>query len=97
MIEFLIRRTDGEWFDLPFSSMAEVLRPSSFPSRQVEGDGDHCIEVGGCLIAFSYEDPGIQVTFESDVLSEAEASRIVDEVAERITDATGQKSRVVPL
>ncbi len=97
MIEFLIRRTDGEWFDLPAGRMADVLRPSSVPSRLVQGNGEHCMEVLGCLIECSYEDPGIQVSFTDNTLSQKEASQIVEEIAERITESTGQKSRVVPL
>jgi hypothetical protein len=97
MIEFLIRRTDGDWFDLHKRQFAEVVRPASFPSQPVEGCGDHRIEIRGCQISFSYEDPGIQVSFEGDSLTEAEASQIVSEIAESITKATGQKSRVIPL
>jgi len=97
MIEFLIKRTDGDWFDLHTSRCGEVLRPSSFPSHPVEGWGNHRIEIRGCQISFSYEDPGIQVSFEGDSLAEAEASQIVSEIAESITKATGQKSQVIPL
>jgi hypothetical protein len=97
MIEYLIKRTDGDWFDLHASRFAEVLRPSSFLSRTVEGWGDHRIEIHGCQISFSYEEPGIQVSFDGDTLTESEASQIVSEIAESITKATGQKSRVIPL
>ena len=97
MIEFLIKRTDGDWFDLHSSRFAEVLRPSSFPSHPIEGRGDHRIEIRGCPVSFSYEDPGIQISFDGDMLSEAEASQVVSEIAESITRATGQKSQVIPL
>ena len=97
MIEFLIRRTDGDWFDLPANGMAEVLRPSSTASRLIEGDAEHCIEVRGGRIECSYEDPGIQVSCYGEALSEAEARQIVDEMAAKLTAATGQRSRVVPL
>jgi hypothetical protein len=97
MIEFLIKRTDGDWFDLHASRFTEVLRPASFPSNQVEGWGDHRIEIRGCPVSFSYENPGIQISFEGDSLTEAEASQVVSEIAESITRATGQKSQVIPL
>jgi hypothetical protein len=96
-MEFLIRRSDGDWFDLHTNRFEEVLRPSSFESRPVHGWGDHRIEVRGCPISFSYEDPGIQVCFEGDGLTEAEASQIANEVAASITTATGQSSEVMPL
>ena len=97
MIEFLIKRTDGDWFDLHASRFAEVLRPSSFPSRPIEGWGDHRIEIRGCPVSFSYEDPGIQVSFDGDALTEAEASQVVNEIAKSITKATGQTSQVIAL
>ena len=97
MIEFLIKRTDGNWFDLHASRFAEVLRPSSFPSHPIEGWGDHRIEIRGCQISFSYEDPGIQVSFDGDTLTKSEASQILSEIAESITKATGQKSQVISL
>ena len=95
--EYFIRRTDGEWFDFPINRCEEVLRPASFTSRTVKGWGDHRIEINGCEISFSFEDPGIQVHFESDQFSEAEADQIVKEIAESIASHTGQYGRVVPL
>jgi hypothetical protein len=95
--EFLIRRADGDWFDLYATRFAEVLKPTSLPSRQIAGWGDHRIEVKGCEISFSYEDPGFQICFETGMPSEEEAARIVEEIAASITAATGQQSRVVPL
>lgn len=96
-LEFLIKRTDGEWFDLHHDQFAAVLRPKSFPSEAVEGWGDHRIKVEGCEIAFSYEDPGIQVIFEGNGLPEDTARKIVDEIAARITQTTGHASAVVEL
>lgn len=96
-LEFLIRRTDGDWFDLHANRLEEVLRPATLPSRRVDCWGDHRIEVKGCEISFSYEDSSIQVCFESGSISDEEAARIVDEIAASITAATGQQSRIVPL
>lgn len=96
-MEFLIRRSDGEWFNLHANRFEEVLRPSSFATQSVQGWGDHRIEVRGCPISFSFEDPGIQVCFEGDGLTEAESMQIVNEIAENITAATGQRSKVIPL
>jgi hypothetical protein len=69
MLEFLIKRTDGDWFDLRHEHLKEVLRPTSYSSKPIEGCGDHRIEVEGCEVSFSYEDPGIQVCFESGAIS----------------------------
>jgi hypothetical protein len=96
-MEFLIKRTDGEWFDLPSSRFKDVLRPSSMSSKPIKGWGDHRILVGDSEISFSDEDPGIQVVFETGKLSAEEAGRVVNEIAANITAATGQQSRVISL
>jgi len=94
--EYLIRRTDGEWFDLDHTRFAEVLRPTSLPSKPVPGWGDHRIRVKGFEVSFSYEDPGIQVVFEGS-MSEEDADRITQEVLANIVQATGQQGKVIPL
>lgn len=97
MLEFLIRRTDGEWFELPKEGFGDILRPISVPSRQLVRRGVHAIEASGCEISFSFEDPGIQVVFESGEISEEAAAKLVSEIAANIAAATGQKSRVIQL
>ena len=96
MLEFLIRRTDGEWFDLHQEKFASALKPNSLKSKVVAGWGDHRISVDGCEISFSYEDPGIQICIENDI-DETKAQLIVDEILENITRVTGQEGRVIPL
>ena len=95
-LEFLIKRSDGEWFNLHVNRFREVLRPRSFSSHPVPGFGDHRIEIRGCAISFSYEDPGILVCFENDNITPETAALIVDEIANSISNATGQKSEVIP-
>ena len=96
-LEYLFRRTDGEWFDFPLSRCEEVLRPHSFTARTMQGQGDHRIEINGCEISFPFEDAGIQVCFKHDQFSEPEADQIVGEIAESITRLTGQVARGVSL
>jgi hypothetical protein len=96
MTEYLIRRTDGEWFDLHATRLADALRPSSFASERVEGWGDWRIRVEGVDISFSYEDPGMQVIIEGELPTKV-ADQIVDEIRQNIERVTGQKGRVVPL
>ena len=95
-MEFLLRRTDGSWFDLRREQFGEVLKPSSYASRIVAGWGDHRIEVDGVEVAFSFEDPGIQVSFDGRI-DAATASRIVEEVLASVETKTGQRGTVVPL
>ncbi len=97
MYEFLIKRTDGDWFDLHANRFAEVLHPTSFASRPVEGWGDHRIEVDGVQISFSYEDPGFHICFEGEGISESKAKQIVNEICSNIIKATGQSGKVVTL
>src|SRR5688572_2788409 len=96
MIEYLIRRTDGEWFDLHATRFDEALRPSSFPSERVEGRGAWRIRCEGTDISFSYEDPGIQVSIEGHLPPDV-ADRIAEEIRQNVERVTGQKGRVVPL
>jgi hypothetical protein len=96
MAEYLIRRADGDWFDIPAPRAAEAYRPTSFASERVDGWGDWRIRCEGVEISFSYEDPGIQVCIEGE-LSEAVADQIADEIRQSIERVTGQKGRLVAL
>jgi hypothetical protein len=89
--EFLITRPDGNTISLHKSKFLEVLKPASFPSKQVSGKGEHRIAVNGCEISFTYEDPGILVRFEGAGLPDEEEEQIADEIAASITKATGKK------
>lgn len=97
MIEFLIRRDDGEWFDFLHERYPDVLCPLTIASRPVEGWGNHRIEVEGAEISFSDEDPGFQISFETGSLSAERAREIVDDICRSIETKTGQKTRVVEL
>jgi hypothetical protein len=95
-VEFLIRRTDGEWFDLPRDRFEAVFRP---PSRQLEvaiGAGDLCLLSGATSISIVYDDPGLHVTFRGP-MPEEEAVALVEEFCERVCAETGQAGSVVPL
>jgi len=89
----LIKRTDGEWFDL-HGRPAEAFRSSSFPSERVPGWGDWRIRTLGVEISFSYEDLGIQVVFE-DELPQPVADQIIDEILRNIELVSGQKGRIL--
>ena len=73
------------------SKFLEVLKPTAFVSKQIAGKGEHRIEVNGCEISFTYEDPGILVRFEGAGLPEEEEEQIADEIAASITKSTGKK------
>jgi hypothetical protein len=96
MAEYLIRRTDGDWFDLLPRQYSEALRPSSHPIEQVAGWGDYRIRMHGAEIAFSFEDPGIQVIIEGE-LGAATADTVVAQICQNIERVTGQKGRAILL
>ena len=94
-MEFLIKRTDGDWFDLPRAMYRAVLRPNSWPSRPIAGWGSHRIEVLGQEVAFSDEIAGILVIFEGGDIPKAPAQQVVEEILHNISQATGQSGTVV--
>ncbi len=53
--------------------------------------------VNDCHIFFSFEDPGLQIGFEYGSFDETESHKIVNEIAENITKATGQGARVIQI
>ena len=87
MIEYLLKRTDGDWFDI--TDMKAACQPISAPFEQVEGWGEARIRVGSCDVAFSYEDPGIQISFEGEIDSKL-AEKVAGEVLDRIMQLSGQ-------
>ena len=97
MLEYLIRRTDDEWFSFPFERYPEILRPARTPSITIEGWGSNRIQVESEQISFSDEEPGFQVVFETGTLPEARADQIVAEICDNIEARTGQKARMVKL
>jgi hypothetical protein len=94
MIEFLIKRTDGDWFDFPPES--DPYRPLSIPLQRVEGWRDELIEIDGCQISFSYEDPGIQVSFEGQI-EEKRAVSIAEEIRLQIEKVSGQYAETIQI
>jgi hypothetical protein len=94
--EYLIRPNESEWFDLHKDNFSEVFRPINFESEPITGWGDHRIKIEGIEISFSYEDPGIQITFWGEVDGEI-ADQIVDEILKNIEKSTEQSGSVVLL
>ena len=91
MIEFLVKRTDGDWFDLPVGSGA--YRPKTVPYETV-GTDEQAILIGECEVSFSFEDPGILICFHGDIVEEL-AERVASEVLERIREITGQEGELI--
>ncbi|MCC6601708.1 MAG: hypothetical protein IT327_00790 [Anaerolineae bacterium] len=94
-LEYLIR-PDDDWFNLHKDDFSHALRPLTYRSETITGWGDHRIKVEGIEIAFSFEDPGIQISFAGEINGEI-ADQIVDEILKNIEVTTGQSGRVILL
>ena|SRR5882724_9348124 len=95
-MEFLIKRTDGDWFNLHSSRFDEALLPSLTLQNAF---------TAGAIIASRLTDArycSSTKTSASSLASSAEispekASSIVDEIAEKVSAVTGQSSVVIQL
>ena len=95
--EFLIRRIDGEWFSLRRDDYGRALAPISVPSVPVEGYGDHRIRVLDVEVSFTYEDPGIQVSFHGGPIADSVAMKLVEEFLAQLELVTGERGEIVAL
>jgi hypothetical protein len=78
------------------SQWPEVMHPTTVPFRPAQGWGNYRIEIDGTEIAFSDEDPGVQVIFEGE-LSDTLERQIVEEILSNIERTTGQRGRIIEL
>lgn len=97
MHEFLIRCTTDEWFDITQERTPSILKPIATIAEPIAGWGSHRIRVEGEEIAFSIEDVGIQVSFESGTMDWERARSLVDEMCKNIEKQTGQGTRIVEI
>ena len=56
-------------------------------------DEQKCILIGGCEVLFSFEDPGIRISFDGDIAEDLAGTRS-SEVLERIREITGQQGEL---
>src|SRR4051812_29411360 len=96
-LEFLIRSTTGECFNLSNDLFQDIFRMLSIPSTPIKAEGDFTIEVVGSKINFTNEDIGIYITFEGDQLSKRQAFQLLKEIKDNIKKLTGQKVEVIQL
>lgn len=97
MKEYLIRPVDADFFAIPPDEWRDVLRPTSLASQIIEGGGNLRLKVLGAEIAFYDEMDGIHVCFEKGEISEVAANQIVEEIRQRLVEATKEEARAVPL
>ena len=99
MIEYLIKRVDGEddgdW-PIHKDRDQDILRPNTVASRSVSGWGNHRIEVADVEVSFSWESVGLQVVFEGE-LDQETAARIVKEIADNLADEVQGKAELIQI
>lgn len=96
MHEFLIRRTDGEWFDLHIDRYPDLFLRDDTTDRRVDGPGDFRFQRSGVEVEVNYEDSGFHILIESGIDS-SEAEQWVQEYLNRLCDLTYQKGSILQL
>lgn len=97
MLEFLIKRIDGDYFSIHPNDFPNVLRPASMPSKKIDGWGSNRILIKGEEISFSDEMVGLQVCFETGTLEQSEAEQIMSDILMSIERFTGEKGKIVQI
>lgn len=89
--EFLIT---GE-IEIPTDKFNDIMTPKSYPSKLVIHDKEYYYEIDGDRLYYSWEPPGIQMTFNPEI-SYTKAKQIADEIIKNIL-ATGQQAELLEL
>ena len=82
--EYLIRRRDKDFCLVQVGKFSNVLHPNSFESEKANGWGDYRIKIRDCEISFSFEEVGIQVSFEICEIDDEKAETIIDEICRNV-------------
>jgi hypothetical protein len=96
VIEYLIKPVLGGWFELPSGSNPYVPRTVSHALGIDRLSANPSLIIGDCEVTISYEDPGVQVTFQGPI-DPVLAERVVREIADKITEISGQAGRVLQI
>jgi len=100
-LDYILRKTDKEEFNLNCKDYGKVLRPTSIESKWIEEKFKLETPIG--VIYFSPEPPGLQVSFRGSSDSEdysgskEYAKKICQEILESIEIHTGEKGEIVEL
>ncbi len=86
MKEYLIRRKDEDFCLIHVSKFSDVLHPNSFESEKISGWGDYRIKVEDCEISFSFEEVGIQISFEICEKDNEKTETIISEICQNVED-----------
>lgn len=81
--------------DIPAADYDRIMTPNTYQWKKVDRDGWYYYQVGEDEFTYSWEMPGIQMTFNKEISFE-KAKRIAEEVISNIK-AAGQKAELVVL
>jgi hypothetical protein len=93
-VEFLIRRKDGAFVELPAGSDCSIFRPAGFATTLIQGRGVCAVGLEESVVTFSVEMPGIQMVVEGELPAPL-AVNFAESVANRLESMTGQALEVV--
>ncbi len=89
--EFLITPGDIEVKEEDFD---RIMTPGSLPWTKTVRDGWPYFQVDNDEFSYSWEEPGIQMTFNKEI-SYSRAKRIADEVVTNLSEYTGQDIELI--
>ena len=97
--EFLICRVEdynfGSDFEISEKDFYKVMTPNTF-EYEVLNNSEWNLKVGNNTINYSWEPPGIQMTFNEEI-DFTTAKKIADEVIENLIKYTGHKAKLLIL
>lgn len=96
MHEFLIRRTDGEWFDFG-SAIRNNLRLTSVECEAVASSHDLSLGTRFGIIRINYEGVGLLVEIDAPSESQESLLHYVEELHACVEQLTGQQGKVICL
>ena len=97
MLEYLIQPVESEFFQFSPNEWSDVLRPTSFQSKVIDGWGNLRLEIEGCEVSFSDEMVGIQICFKNCDIPKEMADLIVQEICQQYVLLTGEEAIVIPI
>ena len=89
-MEYLIRRTDGDWFDLHADRHADVFLRVGSDDTQVPDSGDFCFKRDGVEVQVNGEIAGLHIIIEP-VIDDHLADQWLNEFLQRLQNVTNQK------
>jgi hypothetical protein len=89
-LQYRIQLNTGDWTFYTKTCFWDILQPVSVPSTEIEGMGDHTIQLLNGILSFTNVNPGILATFEEFLGTEEEAFGLIEEIRGEVEKAWRQ-------